>query len=170
MNPSPQPDVITTLISIIPVVAGALIGVLGGLSGTAYANYLSSKNNSRKDLKLKLEELVTEAYEIELWLKKQESFYLFNGPEIFEKSPISRIEALAILYFPTLSSYVSVLDANEMKYKKWLLEGATLRNNSETGFSPKEHNLKVATVYNPLMSSKRELIDAAKELMVELNS
>jgi hypothetical protein len=79
------------LVEFIPVLGGALIGIAGGLVGTNYAHRLATTNDNRNLKRSKLEELVAECYELDVWLKKLDNYFLFGGPEVIEQSPISRI-------------------------------------------------------------------------------
>lgn len=171
MDPSAEaPSFVSALISLLPVVGGAIIGVIGGLVGTNYAHRLSQKQSHKDELKKKLEDLVTEAYEIDIWLKKQESYYLFGGDEILEQSPIAKIEAISALYFPELSGQVAVLSSKNTAYKMWLLEGFKLRASSGSATAPQEHVAKISELYDPVMKAKNAIVEEAKSLSVRLQN
>lgn len=158
------------LINLLPVVGGAVIGVIGGLVGTSYAHRLSRKHSQKEELKKKLERLVTEAYEIDVWLKKQEGYYLFGGEEILEQSPIAKIEAIAALYFPELSAQVANLSSKNTEYKLWLLEGFKQRASSGSAIAPEEHVAKIAEFYDPVMKAKSAIVEEAKCLSARLQN
>lgn len=152
-----------------PVLGGAIIGVFGGLVGTTYAHRLSNNQAKITEKKSKLEALITEAYEIDIWLKKQENYYLYGGDEILEQSPIAKIEAIGALYFPELNKEVTQLSAKSMKYKAWLIDGAKLRLASKILLTPQEHLDKMGKIYHPLIQSRDEVINRAKNLSKVLN-
>lgn len=157
--------VTVAIIQLIPVVGGALIGVVGGLAGTAYANRLAVRSSQGAERRAKLELLVAAAYEIDVWLKKQENYFLFGGPESLETSPIANIEALAKLYFPTLDAPVESLSLAHLEYRRWLVQGARLRLAANPPLVPTEHTNEVGRVYPPVIEARNALVVAARELM-----
>ncbi len=122
-------NLLSSLIDLVPVIGGAIIGILGGLVGTKYAHQLASKDSYKNLLRNKLEELVTTTFEIDVWVRKQEKHHLFGDIESVEQSPIAKIEALANLYFPELKDEVDEFSLAEMNYRNWLLEGSRLKGN-----------------------------------------
>jgi len=70
---------------------------------------------------------VTEAYEIEIWLKKQENYCLSGGSEVLELSPISKIKAIELLCFPGLNIKVQELSAKALAYRAYLNDRHQLR-------------------------------------------
>lgn len=164
-------EVINAISKLIPVLGGAIIGVIGGLIGTTYSHRLSQKNDATKERRSKLEELVSEVYEIDAWIKKEENYYLYGvGNEALEKSPISKIEAIQSLYFQELSKQVSVLSDNALNYRGWLIKGAQLRMASKAPVPPKEHLDQISGFYNPLKKSMRDVISKSQEISKDLNA
>jgi hypothetical protein len=162
-------EIIKSIMALVPVIGGAIIGVAGGLVGTTYAHRLSSGQAKTTEKKEKLESLVTEAYEIEIWLKKQESYFFWDGSEILEQSPISKIEAIVALYFPELNIHVKELSAKTLAYRAWLNEGAQLRLAARTPAPLEEHIAKLSDYYTPLMQSRDEVVNKAKEISDSLH-
>lgn len=162
-------DVMDALMPLIPVIGGALIGVLGGLVGTNYAHKLNNAQTKTSEKKEKLESLVTELYEIDVWLKKEESYFLYGGAEHLEQSPISRINALVELYFPELRDETSLLTIQFIEYRKWLSTGAQLRLKAGLHVPPREHMDKVLDFYAPLTLARDEVIKKAAKISIILN-
>ncbi len=166
---SESSEIIKSLMALVPVIGGAIIGVAGGLVGTTYAHKLSSGQAKVSAKKEKLELLVTESYEIEIWLKKQENYHLYGGDEILEQSPISKIEAIEALYFPEMNEQVTELSNKAMAYRAWLTEGAQLRLAAKSPTPPQEHMAKLQDHYSPLMRARNEVVNKAKEVSGELH-
>lgn len=162
-------EVINAISELIPVLGGAIIGVIGGLVGTSYAHKLSQNSDKVKEKKAKLEQLVTELYEIEIWIKKLENYYFYGAEEILEQSPVSKIEALQALYFPQLTEQVMALSNTVHNYRGWLITGAQLRLSAKTPTPPNEHLDKLNLVYTPLKVSVSKAIEQAKVIIAELN-
>ncbi|MBR9867383.1 MAG: hypothetical protein GYB20_12885 [Oceanospirillales bacterium] len=163
-------EVIGAITKLIPVLGGAIIGVIGGLVGTTYAHKLSKNTDKTKEKKSKLEQLVTEVFEVDIWIKKEENYYLYGGEEILEQSPISKIEAIQTLYFSELSDQVTDLSNHAMDYRKWLIDGAQLRLAAKSPSPPKDHMDKITTFYNPLKASINNVIKKSKEISGDLNA
>lgn len=163
-------EMLSAIVKLTPVLVGAIIGVLGGLVGTTYAHKLSSATSKLKEKREKLEKLVTEVYEIDVWLKKQENYYLYGGEEILEQSPMSKIEAIESLYFPELNKQVSELSGKLLDYRGWLVTGARLRLAGNSATPPKEHLDKLNEHYAPLKQSIDNVISKAKEISRSLNA
>lgn len=159
---SESSEIVKSLMALVPVMGGAIIGVAGGLVGTTYAHKLSSGQAKTSEKKNKLESLVTECYEVEIWLKKQESYYFYGGDEILEQSPISKIEAIEVLYFPELNEQVTELSNKALAYRAWLIEGAQLRIAAKSPTPPQEHMAKLNDHYSPLMKARNEVVNRAK--------
>jgi hypothetical protein len=143
--------------------------VVGGLLGTGYAHNLSKQESVKQEKKIKLEALVTEAHEIDVWVKKQENYYLFNGDEPLELSPIAKIEAIETLYFPELAAQVKELSEKGAEYRFWLIQGSKLKAESGEKIAPAQYVAQIGTYYKPLLDAKRAVVEKAKELSTELN-
>ena len=160
--------IVGALVDLIPVAGGALIGILGGLVGTSYANRLSARSTQGAERRAKLELLVVAAYEIDVWLKKQENYYLFGCPEPLESSPIATIEGLGKMYFPSLDASVGALSKANVGYRYWLIEGAKLRQAENPRVLPKGYTDGIAGVYKPMIEARDELLISARTLMQTL--
>lgn len=156
------------LIELIPVAGGALIGVLGGLAGTAYASRLSAKAEVGVERRTRLEALVTSCYEVEVWLKKEEGQFLFGGPEVVETSPIARIEAVAKLYFSELEAPTLELSKAYLAYRGWLIAGAQLRLTAKPPALPDGYLNDFQRFFEPVIAARDSLVDKSKDLMRDL--
>lgn len=155
-------------VDLIPVIGGAVIGVIGGLVGTAYASKLSHSKDKNSEMRAKLEAMVVESYELYVWLKKQEDYYLYGGLEVLEQSPMAKIEALGALFFRELDAEVLSLSDADMNYRKWLLDGAQERMAARAKTPSNTHLELLPTVYGPLQAAQARLVTSARNLMITL--
>ena len=163
-------EIIKSIMALVPVILGAIIGVAGGLVGTTYAHRLSNGQAKTAEKKEKLESLVSEAYEIKIWLKKQENYSLWGSDQVLERSPISKIKAIELLYFPELNIQVQELSVKALAYEAWINEGFQIRLVDNKSQAYEEHIEKNLDVFVPLTRSINEVLDKAKEISEALHS
>lgn len=156
------------VVTIIPVVSGALIGLFGALVGNRYTHKLNTNANKLTEKRSKLELMVTECFEINVWLKKQEAYYFFGGDEVIEQSPMAKIEALNAIYFEELDDQVKLLSSAESDYRSFLLTGAKLRLDQRLNTPPIEHLDKASELFGNLTKERDSMIQAARKLMKTL--
>jgi len=117
--------ILEMILPLVPVLFGALIGVLGSLAITIHTHKLSVKQNRVQDKIKKLEELVSNVYEVEIYLKNLENLGRQYGcsreEEVLVQAPISKIEAFQVLYFPELEESVQLLREKLHCYRKFVL-------------------------------------------------
>jgi hypothetical protein len=158
----------SAIIALLPVIAGGLIGLVGGLAGARYNHGLTTASAKATDRRAKLESLVAAAFELDIWLKKEENYFLFRAAENLEHSPIARIETIVALYFPTLATPTAALTEALRNYRLWMLAGRqeVLRNNLV--LPSQEHMNGLGAVYTPVIRARSELVNHAARTMNEL--
>jgi len=123
---APTPETATlwqTIAPLIPVVVGGLIGIVGGLAGTAFGHTLRTRTDKKALQRTKLELLVGHLAEIEHWGNKTRHFFLHEeGERVYEPHPAAKVLALATIYFPTLHEAARALDLACDKYELALME------------------------------------------------
>ena len=170
MDTPPNSELFKAIVTIIPVVSGALIGILGALVGNRYTHKLNTNSSRLAEKRSKLELLVTESFEILVWLRKQEGYYFYGGDEIVEQSPMAKIEALTAIYFEELDERVQALSEAESNYRLFLLTGSKLRLDQKLKVLPKEHLDKIGGVYGRLIKEQDAVVKAARKLMNKLSA
>ncbi|MCC4859337.1 hypothetical protein [Vibrio splendidus] len=155
--------------SIIPVVSGALIALVGALVGSNYTHRLNSNANKLAERRSKLELIVIECFEISVWLKKQENYYFFGSDETIEQSPMAKIAALNAIYFEELDEQVNSLSNAEICYRSFLVEGAKLKLEQDSNAPSIEHLNKTGEVHSNLIAERDSLVQAARKLMKTLS-
>ncbi len=136
------------LTQLLPVLIGGLIGIVGGLSGTAFSRFLQSKEDRKALHRTKLETVLSYLAEIENWAKRVRHHYLLDlGEESYDPSPTSRIVALTAIHFPTLYDRAHKLDIAADKYELALIN---LKKDMVTaGGRAMDETAKVLTAANP---------------------
>jgi len=152
----------TELLKLLPIISGAAIGITSGIVSTRYSHRLKSSDKKSVDLRIKLEELVNETFEVKTWIKRIENHRFFNGAEVLEKGPIAKIEAISAIYFPELKSKIEALIKTESNYRLWIYESKSPIIDNKIHI--KEMNL----VYKPLIHALDELVKAASNQMKSL--
>ncbi len=167
---SQKAELFKAIVTIIPVISGALIGLLGAVVGNVYLHKLNSKSSRLLEKRSKLELLVTECFEIDIWVKKQNAYY-FQGKEyVLEQPPLSKIKALTAMYFEELEYNVLTLSSAFIEYECFLKEAKLLKTKSDTNKIPLEHLERIDEYSNPLSLETDKLINAAKTLMSKLTA
>ncbi len=160
-------QLISAVIDLAPVIAGGLIGVIGGLAGNAFSHHLSKRESHSNERRSKLEQVVTAICETEIWLKKEENYYLFSGPENLEHSPIARIEAMIGLYFPDMHAETKVFCLAAQKYKMWMLQCRKDKVDRGSDVVSDELFSQLSQFYQPFVSAKNALLATANKQMAK---
>jgi hypothetical protein len=168
MDPLQKSEFVAAFINLIPILGGALIGILGGFVGTKYSHRLNSSSGKSTERRAKLETLITESYEIKVWFQKQTNYYFYGAEEIIEQSPMAKVEAISSMYFPELDSVVSALSVAENEYRKFLVEGGRLRLAAKTPTPPREHLENFNEVYLNFENAQSNVVKEGRKLMAQL--
>jgi hypothetical protein len=166
----PHVDLVSQVVSAVPVIVGGAVGIIGGLASTRYGGKLIAEREFRRDRREKLERLVLAAYELDVWLKREENFILFRGTENLETCPLAVVETGASLFFPELDKEAQTLSATVKAYRKWLMDGRTQMNMQNSNVVPQAHIATMGSVYNPFLSARDALISKAKTSMAQLGA
>ncbi|MDA7961144.1 MAG: hypothetical protein MPJ22_09495 [Pirellulales bacterium] len=96
------------------VLAGAIVGLAGGVFASIYGQYRQSKREKYKELRSNLLVMALEIGKIHAWAQKQGNYYsncpaeeyqspeLRNHPALGEPYPTQKIQAIVSLYFPDI--------------------------------------------------------------------
>lgn len=148
-------------ITLLPVITGGIIGITGGLAGTAFGRYLQTAQEKKAFLRSKLEVLVLHVSDIDHWLDRtRDQVVMEIAEEIYEPTPTAKISALATVHFPSLRTEAKALDVLAHKYKLALLvvRGKAL----EAGSRAIEESEKELTAKNPNDPHLLERVKIAK--------
>lgn len=160
--------VAAAVIPMIPVVVGGLLAIGGGLA-VAIANHFFTARRERAVAKrAKLDNLVSAAHDLAIWLKKNDNYYLWGRDEVLEKSPMATILTVSGLYWPELTPEARVLDTAVDGYIQWLIDGAQLRLAATPPIVPPGHMATLLTVWTPLLLARKGLVTRAEGLVKNL--
>lgn len=163
-----QVSSLTQLISAVPVAVGGAIGILGGLAAARYGSSLTEARESRRERCEKLERLVHGAFELDIWLKHEQNWVLFKGPENLEPCPMTIVQTLATLHFPSLVQEAEGLANCVLAYRQWLHVGRAQMTDQNLQTVSQAHLSTMATVYTPFVAARQVLISKAQSEMPRL--
>lgn len=146
--------------TLIPVLVGGAIGIVGGLVGPAFLYWLQGRREKRKKRAEKFEELLAAVVEHYHWLATMRFFFISGQGSAPTLSPITKIEAITGLYFPEFQVLVRRFDSASNEYEIWILATGQKRVRNEPGYENLTGHDDVVTKYT----------NVRKELLAELRS
>ena len=158
-------EIVTVLADLMLVAGGAAIVVAGKIVHEFYANRLSAAKSRDAEYRAKIEELVAVAYEVETWLKKEQDYYLYSKERVLEQPPMSRVGAIAAIYFPSIEDQAKLLDIAANEYLLWAMG---LKKSGQIPPTMDSENMaKVEELYGAVLKRRTDLVKAARNLMNE---
>ncbi len=112
--------------------AGAVTAVISMWLGGLLFFRLLERRERRRLLQTQLAELVSQAYEVEQWLRRLRSAELMNGPPLEEPSPMKHVNMIARLFVPGLRAEVKRLNTAVVAFEAWVQQGAADKRDSRT--------------------------------------
>lgn len=165
-DPANTQTLTQALITLVPVVAGGMIAIAGGVLSSILSYLLKTSSDRRELRRTKLEEIVTLTFEAEQWLEYQRDYFWWGKQKVNGISPLDKCRSMTNLYFPELRDSMSNFWMSAVKINKWILAGGQER--STTGEVSKTHMDCYPQVYEPFHSNHMEFVDRAAEVMREL--
>ncbi len=104
--------------------AGAVTAIISMWLGSLVFFRLMERRERRRLLQTQLAELVSQAYEVEQWLRRLRSAELLNGPPLEEPSPMKQVNMIARLFVPELRAEVKRLNSAVVAFEAWVEQGA----------------------------------------------
>ena len=98
----PVPEVTQATIhwaTLVPVIVGGAIAVVGGVLAPAISRSLDDKSERRKKRVEKFEELVGALFEYDEWLDDIRDIRVFGREQLEPPSPLAKTQAIAAIYF-----------------------------------------------------------------------
>lgn len=154
----PDPATTSMLNTLVPVIVGGVIGLAGGLVGPPFLHHLQQKAEKKRKRAEKFEELVAAVVEHYHWFAVMRFFFISGQGSQPTLSPITKIEAIASLYFPEFKDLVRQLDSASNNYEIWILDTGQKRIRNEPGYEKLIGHDDVLTKYT----------DARKAFLAEL--
>lgn len=126
MAQPPEPSALQMFVSLLPVIAGGVIGIAGGLAGTAFGRYLQNKQDRQNVRRSKMETIVLHLSDIEGWANQIRHHFIFEeGERQYVANPSSRVLGLTAVYFPELYGKAKELDQATDAYELALMSVRT---------------------------------------------
>ncbi len=112
--------------------AGAVTAILSMWLGSLVFFRLLERREQRRLLQTQLAELVSQAYEVEQWLRRLRSAELMNGPPLEESSPMNHVNMIARLFVPELRAEVKRLNGAVIAFETWVQQGVADKRESRS--------------------------------------
>lgn len=154
------------LISLIPVTVGGLLTLAGGIGGGLLTHWLKSRAEKATRRSDKYEELLAAIFDHKHWLSQMNSHRVFGAEAPVTNSPIARIRAIAVLYFPQFKDKVTALDLASDQYELWMFKAGQER--LQNGIPSPECLADAKSSYEPYLCASHELLKALESYAVGL--
>lgn len=139
---------------VIPVLLGGVL-TLGSVYLSPWLHDRAEKKQRRSQ---KFEELVAALYEHQHWLNTLKNVTAFGEKETLGVSPISKVRAIAVVYFPSLNDAILKLNNAAGHYQLSIYQAAQRRLAGD-----------ISTMTEPMLSAYGPYIDEFNKLMVNLD-
>jgi len=159
-------DMFQILISLIPVIAGGFVAIIGALSGSLLTYFLNLKSKQIEIKREKLEKLVIAANRTEKWLDDYKNTKFLQNNLDLGLNPIEEVRYLSALYFRQLNSEVVKLSKASNKYISLIAECHV--DQLKTGSIPNTFLEKFGTVYGDVVEANSNLLKKASEIATNM--
>lgn len=116
-----------TLVSLLPVIIGGLIALLGGAVGPVVSHFLTSKNDRKRERIEKFEELFELLGDYERWVESEYKRMVWGEKTVSRPSPLLRAQAICAMYFHDLKPYLVELNEATANYFLWMSDAGIRR-------------------------------------------
>ena len=123
---------------------------------------------ARETLRDRLELMVMATFELEHWLEQARSRAIRGETSDFTGSPIAKIEALRLIYFPNVTAEFNTVNSLFLAQTRWILQvqaDALCRQRGEDVATP--HTDRFQEVHSPLLPAlsafRTRLVDSARQ-------
>lgn len=150
---------------LVPVVVGAGIALVATVVGSWSLHHFIERRERQRQLRIQLGELLSQAYEVEHWLKRLRSAELLNGPALNEPSPMKNVKTIARLYVPVVRPEVRNLDRAVDQFEEWVHEGVAEKRVTR---SVSDKTLeRYAEVQKRVLDAITDLANRAENLVIQ---
>ncbi len=127
-----------------------------------FAPFLLEKRKQEAERKRKradkLEEFIDVLYQHEHWLDEKKSVRVFGEKTVLGVTPLSKIQAIASIYFSQFKAGVENVAKHAQGYELWMLEAGKKRLSGEA-----DYTAGFSGAYAPYHSSLSELLKSIRE-------
>jgi hypothetical protein len=146
--------------TLIPVIVGGIIGILGTVAGPPLTHWLTQGAERQKKRADKLEQFMNALYAYDHCLGVIRAINVFGHEQAEPPSPFAKAQAIASIYFPEFELTLRDLNVRALAYEGWMIEAGQKRlagKHSEVSEGFNE-------VYAPYLVALRDVLDAATTL------
>ncbi|WP_435658095.1 hypothetical protein [Brucella pituitosa] len=109
-----------TLVSLLPVIIGGLIGLLGAAVVPIVSHLLTSKTERKRERIAKFEELFELLSDYEQWIDTENMRIVWGEKTVRRPSPLLRAQAICAIYFHELKLPLADLSTAAAPYFVWM--------------------------------------------------
>ncbi|MBM6397903.1 hypothetical protein JQC79_19310 [Ochrobactrum anthropi] len=152
-----------TIITLLPVMVGGIIALLGGIAGPLVSHFLASKKDRRRERIEKFEELFSLLGSHQQWMEKERLRMAFGRPIEISPSPLLRANAICSIYFPEMKRILVDLEYPSANYLAWAANAGERRTTGRIT----EMNEGLMESYTPYITKWTEAVDKFSEYAVQ---
>jgi hypothetical protein len=152
-NPAEAVTLSSELLKILPVAAGAILAVSGGMLSQFLTYRLNANRDKAKIKREKLEALVQSLYEHSDWLDDRRNKLLFSEERHDDPSPLEKAWMLQKLYFPQLQDSMTALAGPALALSQHCIEQRQAQLRDRAAWI----NSYDSTVYNQIYKPYRRV-------------
>lgn len=150
---------------LLPVLTGAAIALFSIVFGSWVLYRFMEYRERKRQLREQLGELLSQAYEVEHWLKQLRSAELLGGPPMTDPNPMKHVKTIARLYVPVVRPEVRKLDRAVDQFEEWVHAGVAEKRATR---SVSEKTLaQFPLVQKQVMDAITDLANRAESLVVQ---
>jgi hypothetical protein len=116
------------------VLVGGLIGIAGGVIGPTMLHLMQTKERDHRLRADKFQEIASTVLETQVWLDNVRDDKLWGKEVRPGVSPITKVYAIATIYFPELSGELNDLQEAVQEHATWIAGAALKKVGGHTNF------------------------------------
>ena len=156
------------------VLAGAIVGLAGGVFATIYAQHRQSKREKYKELRSNLLAVALESSKIYAWVMQETTYYTAastdeiiasasqNPPAKVKPDPMQKIQAIVSLYFPEILAHARVLTIAGLRHRFAVVKLSQIIDEAERRQKVSQND---ATLQNDLKEQVADVRNATKGVL-----
>ena len=152
------PEIVPSLISLIPVAVGGGLALAGAIGGGLLSHWMKTRTEKANRRAEKFEEILVALFDHKHWLSQMNSHRAFGGDKLESMSPAAKIRAISSLYFPEFKDMIIALDLAADQYELSMFEAGKERLQNRV---PSEESLAaIKAAYLPYAQAFHALVKA----------